>query len=48
MGLHRPGLKRGLSRARSAALQDRWDREEKDGEIARLQAIIKKKGKKVK
>ena len=48
MGLHRPGLKRGLSRRQSAAMQDRWDREDAKREIARLQAVIDSRGKRVK
>lgn len=47
MGLHRPGSKRGLTHRRSAALQDRWDREESatsladaNIKIAELQATI--------
>ena len=40
MGLHRPGIKRGLSRRQSAAMQDRWDREDADRELIELKATL--------
>ena len=45
MGLHRPGSKRGLTRRQSAALQDRWDREDAKRQIEELQAKLAKKEK---
>ena len=45
MGLHRPGSKRGLTRRQSAALQDRWDREELRAKLEELQAKLAKKEK---